>query len=555
MVALAAAAFIPAAWFVPLPPTQPLPPPPISGHALVRICLLIDGLVLLWLAVRERRPPRPTLRFRRSPGEGGWLLVAITLLALVLRLIALNSDLWLDELTPIRAYRDASAWQVAITYRSSNNHLLNTLLVKAAIAIFGEHEWAIRLPAVLWGTATIPALYWVAREALSRHASLCAAGLLAVSYHHIFFSQNARGYSAYLFLSLVSSVLLVRGLATDSPRAWVQYVVTSVINFSVLLISGFVFAAHIIVGAIATLTRLRVAGARTVPPRRLLQVFGITAFVGFQLYAAALPQMYVLMRVVYSEATSGYSPFSMELVREVTRGLGAGFGPGLLLGAIPLVALAIVGYVILVKRHWILALALTLPLVLQAAVLLAQGLTFSPRFFILALPLAILVAVQAIVAAAEAAARMLKRDAGFARWVSTAVTVLLGAASIAALPRYYQVPKQGYRAALAYVNEAHQPKGIVIEIHYAEAGLDYYRRLTGLEGSPDYFQARTVEALDSILGAHPGRPVWLVTTFPRALRMAVPDLDARIMRDWEVDRTFKGTIGDGDIFVWKERPR
>jgi hypothetical protein len=64
-----------------------------------------------------------------------------------------------------------------------------------------------------------------------------------------------------------------------------------------------------------------------------------------------------------------------------------------------------------------------------------------------------------------------------------------------------------------------------------------------------------VEALDAILAAHPNRPVWLVTTFPRALRMAVPDLDARIKRDWEVDQTFKGTIGDGDIFVWKEQRR
>ena len=43
-----------------------------------------------------------------------WLLAAVTLLALVLRVIALDSDLWLDELTPIRAYRDASAWQVML---------------------------------------------------------------------------------------------------------------------------------------------------------------------------------------------------------------------------------------------------------------------------------------------------------------------------------------------------------------------------------------------------------------------------------------------------------
>ncbi len=71
--------------------------------------------------------------------------------------------------------------------------------MKLCVAIFGAQEWAIRLPSVIFGTATIPAIYWVSRQALSRRASLCVALLLAVSYHHIFFSQNARGYTAYVF--------------------------------------------------------------------------------------------------------------------------------------------------------------------------------------------------------------------------------------------------------------------------------------------------------------------------------------------------------------------
>jgi mannosyltransferase len=556
--ALVAALMIPAGWFVPLPPTTPVPTPPVSGHALVRIALVLDGLLLFWLVLRSRGPesrvqsPESTVQ---GPGTTvhasdrlyGWLLVLVTLTALVLRLIEVNADLWLDEITPVRAYRDASAWEVFITYRSSNNHLLNTLLVKAAIAVFGEHEWAIRLPAVLWGTVTIPVLYWVARQALSRHASLCAAALLAVSYHHVFFSQNARGYSAYVCLSLLSSGLLVRGLAKDSPRVWAGFVAATVLNFSAHLISGFVFAAHAVVAFLAGHIAQRPS------LRRLISVFGLTAFLGFQLYAAVLPQVYVLMGVVYTEGSSGFRPFSMDLVREVARGLGVGFGPGLLLGAIPLLAIATAGFVIFARRHWVLAMALTLPVVLQATVLVARGLTLSPRFFVLALPLAILVAVQAIVSVSDLVARSLKRGPAFGWWLSTVAVLLLGAASATALPRYYRVPKQAYRASLAHVESARQPNGLVVEIHYAEAGFDYYRRREGMQGSPDYLQARTVPALDAILAAYPDRPVWLLTTFPRALRIDVPDLDARIKRDFEVDRRFPGTIGDGDIYVWRRR--
>jgi mannosyltransferase len=225
--------------------------------------------------------------------------------------------------------------------------------------------------------------------------------------------------------------------------------------------------------------------------------------------------------------------------------------PTYLLGAVPFLCLAGVGYVILVRRHWMLAMALTC--LLQATFFVTLGLTFYPRMFILALPLAILVAVQAISTAAEALARVLKRDASFARLMTTVGVLLLCVASVAALPRYYRTPKQPYRASLAHVEAARQPDGIVIEIHYA-AGMKYYRERANV-GSGAYFQARTVEVLDAVLAAHPNRPVWLLTTFPRALRKGVPDLDARIKRDWEIDRTFGGTIGDGDISVWRPRSR
>jgi hypothetical protein len=201
-----------------------------------------------------------------------------------------------------------------------------------------------------------------------------------------------------------------------------------------------------------------------------------------------------------------------------------------------------------------LAMSLTLPCILQALFFVSQGLTFYPRMFILALPLTILVAVQAITTASDAAARILKRDATFAAWMMTMVVLLLSAASLAALPSYYATPKQPYRSALGYVEAARRPDGLVIQIHFA-AAMRYYLGHAGIVEGTDYFQARTVETLDAILAAHPKRPVWLVTTFPRALRATVPDLDARIKRDWEIERRFKGTVGDGDIYVWKERGR
>ena len=40
--------------------------------------------------------------------------------------------------------------------------------------------------------------------------TLAAAGLLTVSYHHVWFSQNARAYTALLFFTLIATTLCLR---------------------------------------------------------------------------------------------------------------------------------------------------------------------------------------------------------------------------------------------------------------------------------------------------------------------------------------------------------
>jgi hypothetical protein len=556
-------------WFVPLPPREALPPPPVSGVVLLRLSLVIEGLALLWFGLtgspQVSRAAGHHQLHGLQPDDGGdgperrdayrWFLACVTALGLALRLISLDSDLWLDELTPILDYGHASAWQVAISYISSNNHLLNTLLGKLSMAAFGEREWVIRLPAVIWGAATVPVLYWIAREAAPRHVSLAAALLLATSYHHIFFSQNARGYSGYLFFSLLATGLLVKGLRHGRTSTWALYVAAMVLDFATVLLSGFVFVAHVMVGGAAVL-RVK-SGSRPWVPllKRLLVVFAVTAILGFQLYALVLPQMYVYMRVVYSDPSTGFSPFSRELLAELARGLSPGFVTGLLFGAIPFIAIAGAGYLVLWKRNWMLAASLTLPCLLQAALLVSRGLTFSPRFFILALPLAMLVGAQGIDRAAALGARALGRDARVARRLTGAFIALLVVISLTSLPRYYSVPKQAYRQSLEYVESVRRPGGMVLVIQLAEGGVRYYGPRYGIQNGTDYFYVRTVAALDRVLGENVGRPSWLIITLPRALRIGAPDLEARIRRNWVVDRTFPGTIGDGDITVWRERPR
>lgn len=564
---IAMAIFLPRDWYDALPTNPEIPPPTLKGVTLLQWTMVLEGIALIALgffrSTYVRLGPTETIRVRVlsdpaatiSKQASLLLLGGVTLLALALRCLELDSDFWIDEVRATLDARQMSTLEVVGSYVRSNVHLLNTLLMKVSFAAFGEAEWSARLPVVLFGTATVPALYWVSRNVASREISLGAALVLAVSYHHIFFSQNARGYVPYIFFSLVSSGLLVKGLRDDRQRTWVLYVLTTVLNFAAILISGFVFASHILVGAVAVvLVKLR--GGSPLPLfRRLVFVFGVAAVLGFQLYSVQLPQVIAYVNVTYASPTSGYGLLSAEFMRELAKGLAASLGPGLLLGVLPFLILAGIGFLEFVRRQWTLAAALVLPVVLTAVVLVARGLAGSPRYFLLGLPVAILTGVLTIDLTVRFLARKLGMGVGLQRSAFAAMVLVLSAASLVTLQRYYSVPKQPYRASLDYAASERRPGEIVIALHTARRGCAYYAPSAGLREGRDLFVADSLEALEVLLSTHDERSTLLITSMPRALRLVHPDMQARIERGWQVSRTFSATIGDGQISVWTRRDR
>ena len=534
---------------------------------MLRLVLAVEAAVLLLVAAFDwrfvRMAPTSRLAGHLQREESGDLtpraaavgLTIITLVALALRVYHLDRDLWLDEISPILDYASLSVPQIVGSYLRSNNHLLNTLLLKGMIALFGEQAWSVRLPAVAFGVAGVPALYWCARLALSRRASLGAALLLAVSYHHLFFSQNARGYTAYLCLALLSTRALVNGLRDDRGRDWLLYVMATVLGVAALLNTAFVLAAQGLV-ALAVVWRVHRAGGAAMPLlRRVLVVLAIAGFLSAELYAVAMPEVYVVISNVYKTQSTGFVLFSWEFAREVLRGVSAGFGSGgvgvgALLAAVPFLLVAAAGAFAVLRRAWALALALALPGVLTLAFLLVRGLTISPRFFLLWLPLAVLTAVVAIDAGAGWIWRARPRRAALMGTGTVAVLAMLSAAS---LGRYYAIPKQPYRAALAYVERARKTDDRVVVVYLAELGMRYYGARAGAPLDERYRFVRTVPALDSALAQRGAGRVWLVVTFERALQMDLPELNARVHSGWTLQHTFDGTVGDGGISVWRER--
>ena len=477
----------------------------------------------------------------------------ITLVAAALRVHRLDSDLWIDEIGSFQYAMSVTVGELFRTYSSPNQHLMNSLLERLSVAALGEHDWAIRLPAAVFGIATVPAMYWLARPIMRGWQSLAVAFLTAVSYHHIWFSQNARGYSGYLLFSVLATGALWRLVETRQRRWIAHYAVSAVLALSSLVIAAFVILAHLVLSAVLVARRQRLGEPTRPLVLRLAAAFGITAAASLIVYGPTAIQLLRVVGTAYTHEGTGFRPTSLDFVKETLRGLGAGFGPLALVGAVAFIALVAVGTLSLMRRAWLVVGTFVLALGMMAAVVLLEGWLTSPRFFLLVMPLAFLVAVETLDLVAALLAGLVPapstRRHVHAMMAGAAVAVCALALALG-LPRYYAVPKQPFREAIAAFSTDAQPGDALIAVYQADRGFDYYARRLGLAGQRRFYSARTVSRFDSLGSALAGRRVVLATTFERAFRLEYPDLWNRVQSGWAPVQRLPATVGYGEITLW-----
>jgi 4-amino-4-deoxy-L-arabinose transferase-like glycosyltransferase len=159
----------------------------------------------------------------------GVILLAITVLALLLRLLFLGQEsFWGDELASVR--RAQLDWQSFWELISGAPAMTLYYVVLRFWILLSDSEFTVRILSVIPGVATIPLIYLLGRRLFNAKIGLIAALLLAVNAFHIQYSQEARGYSLLVFLLTLSSWFLIRSMERPSSGInWAGYIVTSVL--------------------------------------------------------------------------------------------------------------------------------------------------------------------------------------------------------------------------------------------------------------------------------------------------------------------------------------
>jgi mannosyltransferase len=477
---------------------------------------------------------------QQLPIPWAWL-AGLTVLATWLRVIGVNKGLWLDEIYFLVDSVRQPLIKIVTSFPGDNQHPLYTILARLSILAFGEHPWSLRLPAVVFGVAAVPALYFLGTAIASRLESLLAAALLAVSYHHVWFSQNARGYTALAFWAILSTFFLLRGIQTGRRGPYIGYAVAASLGVYTLITMIFLVASHVLVCAALFWTEWRSQDPKKwkFPLQGFLLTGGLTLL--FYSPIALEVRNFFMHRPSRMKAVSTPRWALWETVRSLTIGLG-GVEIVLLVAAI----LAMFGAWSYFKKDRVALALFVLPGICTAlGAVLARG-TMYPRFYFSFIGFGVLILVRGIFAISEwIAERWPRRFPGLAPALTAALAVILLASSAYSLAGNYKYPKQDFEGAVQFVDSVKKDGEIVVTAGASTYPMQQYY-------AKSWESAESVEKLQEL--CRQGRVVWLVYTFPRYLEAAVPGITVEIRKKFTVVKVFPGTLGDGDLVVSKFQP-
>ena len=484
-------------------------------------------------------------------------LAAILALAAVLRIWGLNAPMWHDEIQTVVTHLDMN-WADTVQNYSMNHHYLHNFAAKASMELFGREPWAIRLPAMLLGLGVVAATWVLAREVAGATIAHITALLLALSYHEIWFSQNARGYTGLAFFSTLGMLYFLRGLRDPKASTWVAYGLCLAAAVFTHLTGAFFFMAQGLVwlGLVAFRARRGTLDSQTVK----LPIIGfltggiLSAIVYLPLVPSLLSTVGGVSETSATDVMQEYQNPLWTAMEAIRTGVGQA-GALTAITGLAVLTLSLLGACALRRREPLFGIVTFGHIILTAALLMAVGMRIWPRFFFIDIGLLMVLIVLGVQFCCELAGRILGKPAA-GRMIFIVGVVAMAAISILMAKRNYAFPKQDLEGAFVFVHETAVPGDRIYSVGYSGQDFrDWYETdWPILFTNDDYLKAL----------AEPG-PVTLVVGFPERNFRDVPQLaaDANVFGATNVCATdhiapilktlrcFGGTLGDGNVIVFR----
>jgi mannosyltransferase len=425
-------------------------------------------------------------------------VAGLTIAGLILRIPHLGSrDLWLDEAASAKfASYDWIHFAKAVIF-SPVNMTFYFAVLHVWTRVMGDSEFMLRLPSVLFATATIPLIYILGTKLFDRRAGLASAVLMTFSASSVDFAQEARSYTLVVMLATVSSLFFVESIRKPSLENCAGYVASTVFciyshMFGILLLPAHWLSLWLFRPGWKTAWRLTLSAI----------VVGLIAAPHF---AIALGGNVV--HLAWVQRTSHQRV--LEFIALIT-----GVGDNLIRARNFLIACSIIAAIVAVfdKPHRAAIGFLALGIVVPAATILAVS-HFKPLFW----PRYLLLSQPFFVAFAGVAISRLRP------WPVMAVAlVALAIYCVRQDVLCYQRPQsEEWSSAVQFLASGAQPGDVMmVFIPFGRQPIDYYHHRLGISGNfpafiypdPNKDLPESTDITVEELLAAPHQRIWLVST-------------------------------------------
>jgi len=164
------------------------------------------------------------------------MLLVILVIALVLRLIAINQSLWLDEAISVNIVNALNLKSLILNFSSGDFHppffyilLKGWFLLLQRFHFYNISEIFARLPSVFFGVGTVLVTYFIGKKLFDKKTAIIAAILISTAPLHIYYSQEARMYMMSAFFASLSVYFFVCLIDKDSILSWVGFIISTVL--------------------------------------------------------------------------------------------------------------------------------------------------------------------------------------------------------------------------------------------------------------------------------------------------------------------------------------
>ncbi len=130
---------------------------------------------------------------------------------------------------------------------NSDNLPLYFILLRFWTDLVGESITTVRGFSAVLSVLALPCLYWLCLELFeSSVTGIIAVMLMSVSPFHLLYAQEARMYSAWALLVLLSSITLLRAIKFNNTRKWLEYALTACLGMATHLFMALVLLQNMI---------------------------------------------------------------------------------------------------------------------------------------------------------------------------------------------------------------------------------------------------------------------------------------------------------------------